>query len=173
MSAAVITASASIVVAVLAFLLAQRAQVLQERRQAHLARVNAQLRELYGPLLALVDVNEKIWESLRATSLPPQTERSPEAGTAEWVTWRNQVLMPANREMCELIKRHADLIEGPAIPEPLLVLCAHVLALEIAMSSEASGVLQRPLVRHPGADYVDYVRTTFSLLKAEQQKLLR
>jgi hypothetical protein len=69
-SAAIITASASILVAVLVFILNLRAQVHQERRQARLARVSSQLRELYGPLNALVDVNERIWEALRESHLP-------------------------------------------------------------------------------------------------------
>lgn len=79
MSAAVITASASILVAVLVFTLNQRAQIRQERRQARLARINSQLRELYGPLNALVDVNERIWEALHDSGLPPERSGGPGA----------------------------------------------------------------------------------------------
>jgi hypothetical protein len=88
----------------------QRGQVHQERRQARLARVSDQLRELYGPLNALVDVNERIWEALRQSHLPPQADRRPEASTEDWRRWRDHALMPANRRMRDLIIEHADLL---------------------------------------------------------------
>ncbi|MFD8130079.1 hypothetical protein [Streptomyces mirabilis] len=173
MSAAVITASASILVAVLAFVLGQRAQVLQERRQARLARVNSQLRELYGPLRTLVDVNEMVWESLRGSHLPPKEERRPEAGTDDWRRWRDTVLMPTNFRMRDLIVEHADLLIETETPEPLRDFCAHVASMEVLLSDETESSTRNPLIRHPGAAYVDYVRTAFTQLKNEQQQILR
>lgn len=170
MAAAVITASASILVAVLAYLLNQRGQVLQERRRARLDRVNAQLRELYGPLHAWLDVNERIWEVLRASHLPPRESRRPDADSATWRGWRDHSLMPANRRMRDLIVEHADLILESAIPVPLLTFCAHVSALEVAI--ETASPLEHALIGHPGAAYVSYVRDAFSALKAEQRQLL-
>jgi hypothetical protein len=172
-SAAVITASASILVAVLVFILNQRSQVRQERRQARLTRVGSQLRELYGPLHALVDVNERIWESLRESRLPPQTERQADVASDDWRRWRDHALMPANRKMRDVIIEHADLLTETEIPQPLLDFCAHVTSLEVLLSAEAEGLSEHPLIRHPGAPYVTYVRDTFARLKAEQQQLLR
>jgi hypothetical protein len=172
-SAAVITASASILVAVLVFILNQRAQVRQERRQARLARVSSQLRELYGPLNALVDVNERIWEALREFRLPPQAERRPEASTEDWRRWRDHALMPANRRMRDLIIEHADLLVETDVPERLRDFCAHVTSLEIFIAAEAEGLKERALIGHPGAAYVAYVRDTFAYLKNEQQHLLQ
>ncbi|WP_199822197.1 hypothetical protein [Streptomyces sp. NRRL S-37] len=172
MTAAIITASASIVVAVLAFLLSQRAQLLQERRQARLTRINAQLRELYGPLNTLVDMNEQIWEGLRATILPPREEREVGVGASEWARWRDSALMPTNRRMCDLIIEHADLIIESDVPRPLREFCSHVLSLEVVITEEAEGVSRRPLVAHPGDDFVGYVRNSFVQLKNQQQKLL-
>jgi hypothetical protein len=147
-SAAVIAASASIVVAVLVFILNQRAQVHLERRQAWLTRINSQLRELYGPLNALVDVNERIREALRESRLPPQAERRPEAGARDWLRWRDRALMPVNRRMRELIMDHADLLVEADVPEPLLDFCAHVTSLEVILAAEADAV--RDLRRVPG-----------------------
>ncbi|WAP57830.1 hypothetical protein [Streptomyces sp. S465] len=172
MTAAIITASASIVVAVLAFLLSQRAQIRQERRQARLARINSQLRDLYGPLNTLVDTNEQIWEALRATILPARDERSPEASTSEWRKWRDQALMPTNRRMRELIIEHADLIIESEVPQPLRDFCAHISSLEVAIFEEAEGVRRRTLIEHPGSDFTSYVHTSFVRLKEEQQRLL-
>lgn len=171
-SAAVITASASIVVAVLVFILNQRAQIRLERRQARLTRINSQLRELYGPLNALVDVNERIWEALRESRLPSQAERRPDADAKDWLRWRDHALMPVNRQMRDLIMDHADLLVEADVPEPLLDFCAHVTSMEVILAGEAEGLKERTLIGHPGSAYVAYVRDTFSSLKSEQQHLL-
>jgi hypothetical protein len=172
--AAVITASASIVVAMLVFILNQYGQIRQERRQARLARVNSQLRELYGPLNALVSVNEQIWERLRETSLPSKEERHPSGETPEWIKWRDNALMPANRRMRDLLVEHSDLLFESSFPQVLLDFCAHVASLEVALATESTLSRGQPLlVGHPGSRYVEYVRDTFAKLKSEQHKLLR
>ncbi|WP_019932845.1 hypothetical protein [Nocardia sp. BMG111209] len=171
MSTALIAAGASIFVAALTFLLTQRGLVLQERRHARLIRISSQLAELYAPLRVLVDVNEHVWESLRASGLPPRAERRPD-GPADWRRWRDHVLMPANRAMRDLILEHADLlVEAPA-PDPLGEFCAHVAALEVALAAEATGTIVPPLVRHPGDPFVSHVRNTFAQLTSERQRLL-
>jgi len=170
--AAVITASASVFVAMVVFVLNQRAQVRLERRQARLELINSQLRDLYGPLNALVDVNERLWESLRST-LPARGERRPGGGTAEWNSWRDSVLMPTNREMRDLIVRRADLLIEDHVPQPLLDFCAHVAARDVAMSGRAEGFAGRALIPHPGTEYVNYVREGFTALKTEQRRLLQ
>lgn len=173
MTAAITAASASVVVAVLAFVLNQYGQSQQERRQARLARVNSQLRELYGPLNAIVDANERIWEALRGTEVPGPSERSLAGGTASWRRWRDGVLQPTNHRMRDLIFAHADLLVEAEVPEPLRDFCAHVAALEIVRAAEAEGIHEDPLVEHPGDAYVSYVRSTFYMLKKEQAQLLR
>ena len=159
--------------AVLVFILNQRGQIRQERRQARLARINSQVRELYGPLNAMVDVNERIWEALRDSELPPQIERRPDVGTESWQRWRDGALMPANRRMRDLIVENADLLVGTEVPQVLRDFCAHVTSAEVILIAEAKGKSERPLIPHPGAAYVDYVRKTFISLKLEQQQLLR
>lgn len=172
MAAAVITASASILVAMLVFTLNQRAQVRQERRQARLARVSSQLRELYGPLNVLVDVNERLWEALRESRLSPRAERQPEAGTKDWRRWRNHALMPANRRMRDLIIEHADLLVETDVPQSLRDFCAHVTSVDIVLAAEAEESKEVALIKHPGVAYISYVRRTYGYLKEEQQQLL-
>ncbi|MGW1186207.1 hypothetical protein ACWD7Y_13225 [Streptomyces drozdowiczii] len=172
MTAAIISASASIVVAVLAFLLSQRAQLRQERRQARLARISSQLRELYGPLNALVDSNERVWESLRASFLPAQGERDPAANSPDWKKWRDQVLIPTNHRMRDLIINHADLIIESEVPRSLRDFCAHVLALDVSVLEEGEGLHRRAIISHPGGDFTNYVQTSFNRLKKEQGRLL-
>ncbi|MEV4180639.1 hypothetical protein [Streptosporangium canum] len=173
MQTAVITASASVIVAVLVFVLNQRGQVRQERRQARLSRINSQLRELYGPLHALVDINERIWESLRASGLPSKEHRQPAAPSEHWRRWRDHALMPANLKMRDLIIEHADLLIEIDFPKPLQDFCAHVTSYEVFLFDEEERLGTQVLVRHPGSAYVEYVRNSFARLKAEQLQLLR
>ncbi|MGW0501810.1 hypothetical protein [Micromonospora sp. NPDC003241] len=173
MTAAITAASASIVVAVLAFILNQYGQARQERRQARLTRVNSQLRDLYGPLNAMVDANERIWKGLRSTQLPGSLERKPGVGGDKWRRWRDEALQPANRRMRDLIFAHADLLVEVEIPEPLKEFCAHVAAQDIVSIAESEGAPEAILINHPGETFVSYVRRTFAALKKEQARLLR
>jgi hypothetical protein len=177
MAAAVITAAATFVVAIIAFMLNQWSQRHLERRQAQVARISQQLRQLYGPLNALVDSNEYIWEALRLTTLPSAEHRRrgnlSEADRAIWERWLTCAFMPANRKMRDLIVEHADLLIEPEIPESLRLFCAHVAASEVTLVETSEGGA-RPdiLIRHPGASYVTYVRNSFKTLKADQLRLL-
>jgi hypothetical protein len=181
MATAVITASASIIVAVLVFLLNRQNQYQFERRQALLTRVNAQLRELYGPLHALVRVNELVWKSLRDSSVLPSSDERVDAGQLgkreldTWRAWLNHSLMPANMRMRDLILGHADLIIEAEMPGPLLAFCAHVSAYEVLLlpETESGAPAGTRLIGHPGDIYVDYVDRSFAALKAEQARLLR
>lgn len=179
MATAVITAFVGVIGAVLVFLLNRQNQYQFGRRQALLARVNAQLRELYGPLHALVRVNELVWNSLRDNSvLPPSADRvdarqleEREAGT--WKAWLSHSLMPANQRMRDLILEHADLIIEAEMPGPLLDFCAHVSAYEVLLSEDGSGGTPGDrLVGHPGDAYVDYVDRSFAALKTRQGRLI-
>ncbi len=173
MVATLITAVTTVAVAGLAYLLNQRGQLAQERRQARLLRVSRQIRELYGPLHVLVDINERIWEKLRESQLPAAPHRRPDLATDNWLRWRDHALMPVNRAMRDLIIEHADLVQDYDVPEPLLTFCSHVASVEVQLAAESDGLHVRSLVPHPGAAYVRYVRDTFGQLTTEQRKLAR
>ncbi|WP_231949542.1 hypothetical protein [Alloactinosynnema sp. L-07] len=173
MPAAVITASASVIVAVLAFILNQLAQARQERREARLVRINSQLRELYGPLNALVEVNERIWEALRSSRLPGKEHRGPIGSTDDWRRWRDRALNRLNHQMRDIIVEHADLLIELDLPQPMRDFCAHVASLEIVLAAEADRLYERTLISHPGEPFVKYVRDSFRRLKQDQQRLLR
>jgi hypothetical protein len=169
MSTAVITASASILVAVLAFILNQLAQLRQERRQARLSRVNSQLRDLYGPLNALVGINEQMWTLLTEAQRQSNIDRGP-----QWYQWRNAALMPQNFKMRSLLIEHADLLVDQEFPQVLLDFCSHVTQLEVLIANEeAVEGFESALIEHPGVPYVGYIRSNFGRLKAEQHTLLR
>jgi hypothetical protein len=173
---AVITASASIVVAVTVFVANQIAQLRNERRQAALTRLSAQLRELYGPLFALVAVNEHLWTAMRQAWLPEHDRRQSgslsDEQAEEWQRWLQEGLMPANVKMRDLIMQHADLIVERDMPHPLQSFCAHVASYEVYLARPDKMPIGRALIRHPGALYVTHVRDRFANLKAEQTRLV-
>lgn len=175
-TSAVITASASVVVAVLIFVGNQIAQRHSELRQALLARVNAQLRELYGPLFALVAVNERIWRVMRESYLPSSDQRAIgvlSAGqSTQWQMWLSEALMPANRRMRDVIVQHADLLVDDGMPQVLQDFCSHVASYEVLLAQVDRTLAERALVRHPGDPFVDYVRASYAALKDEQERLL-
>jgi hypothetical protein len=173
---AIITASASVVVAVIVFVANQVAQLRNERRQTALKRVNDQLRDLYGPLHALVSVNEHLWRTMRDAHLPESERRragamTPEQ-TEEWRRWLHQALMPANLQMRDLVIEHADLISEEDVPTVLQDFCAHVASYEVYLARPEGSGTGRALIRHPGEPYVTYVRQGFAALKREQASLL-
>jgi hypothetical protein len=135
---------------------------------------------LYGPLHALVRVNELVWNSLRDNSvLPPSAERvdARQLGERELGTWKARLshsLMPVNQRMRDLILEHADLIIEAEMPGPLLDFCAHVSAYEVLLLSEdgSGGTAGNRLICHPGVAYVDYVDRSFATLKTRQSRLI-
>jgi hypothetical protein len=176
-TAAVITASASIVVAVLVFVLNQRAMANAERRRAGLERVERQLRELYGPLHAMVTANEELWRRLHENYLPAQEVRRSGSATTpaqarQWQVVLEHALMPANRQMRDLLVAHADLLVETDMPAPLREFCAHVAAYEIQVAAEAAGVTVPLVVPHPGDSFAGYLAETYAALKRRQAALL-
>ncbi|MFJ1543306.1 hypothetical protein ACIODS_32710 [Micromonospora chalcea] len=173
---AVITASASVVIAVIVFVANQLASVRNDRRKARLSRVGDQLRELYGPLHALVSVNEHLWRTMRTSHLPEREKRHVSAMTVdeseEWIRWLQQGLMPANKQMRDLIVKHADLIAEDDMPVPLQDFCAHVASYEVHLARPAGSLPRQALIAHPGEPFVTYVRDGFATLKKEQARLL-
>ena len=103
------------------------------RRKDKLDRVNHQLRCLYGPLFSLVNVATITWHAFQLEfcenadfqingGIMPQTP----SAEAVWRHWMQNVFMPLNLQMAELITKNADLLEGHLMPDCLLLLSAHV-----------------------------------------------
>lgn len=175
-ASALITASASIVVAVAVLIVNQLKQRRDQKRQAALDRVNLQLRELYGPLMGLVAVNEHVWAALRRSELPDRDQRRAaslnEHQQGQWEGWLHQALMPANVKMRDLIVQHTDLVVEDEVPQTLLDFCAHVASYEVFLARPDNELIARALVDHPGRKYVTYTRSGFASLKAKQGRLL-
>jgi hypothetical protein len=151
-----------------------------ERRKDKLERINAQLRDLYGPLFSLVSVSTITWQAFKARyargpefraerGIAPQTKEAAEV----WRHWMTHVFMPLNSEMAELVVRHADLLEESQMPECLLLLSAHVHGYKGVLAAWATHNYSEHMSLTPfPMDLALYARTTYATLKSRQGRLL-
>lgn len=176
--AALITAIASVLVALVAGLLTYRNSRKLGVRQDQLARLNAQLEELYGPLFALSQASTAVFTAFRerhehGPAYVPGAELTAEQREV-WAQWMTTVFMPINRRSYEIIVTKAHLLEGDEMPKFLLDFCAHVAGYEAVLQRWEDGDYSDvgSLLDHPGEPYLHYIRDSFVTLKKRQQALL-
>ncbi|WP_328463940.1 hypothetical protein [Streptomyces sp. NBC_00448] len=154
------------------------------QRQERLARVNRQLSEFYGPLLALTEINSRVYKAFSERH-PRPDGRSPlqhgagempltEEELAEWRLWIATVFLPNHRAMRDVLVTKADLLLEPHMPRILLEVYAHASWHEIAVARWEQGdlALEQPPQPFPVTEMRHYVRDGFDRLKQEQAALL-
>lgn len=113
------------------YLYTYETQLKLAQRDAKLERVNSQLRNLYGPLYALTQVEQRNWKYFRQENKPnggywggaiPPTEAEAKA----WRIYISEVDMPRYLKMEQVILENSDLIEGNDMPDILLDLSIHI-----------------------------------------------
>jgi hypothetical protein len=172
-------------IAVIGYFIKYRIDLRLAQRNDRLERINRQLSEFYGPLLALTRSSGQSWQAFRQRYRPPGTESfwagdSPPTteDTIAWRLWMITVFMPVHRRMMELVLERADLIEEPEMPPSLLDLCAHVNGYQAVLKEWETGQISTArednisVVNFPGQELADYAAAAFSRLKAEQARLL-
>ncbi|WP_344505528.1 hypothetical protein [Dactylosporangium maewongense] len=151
------------------------------RRQERLARVNEQLSEFYGPLLAALSANGQVFDAWRLHVRPDGRSMFDPGGTpptdaelAEWRLWFTTAFLPNIQRAREVVVRRADLLIEPSMPPVLLHLCAHVTSSEILVARWAAGDLtdQIALIRYPTDGVLEYASSSFATLKRRQADLL-
>jgi hypothetical protein len=152
-----------------------------ERRKAQIARVDAQLKELYGPLYALSNSNSRAWIEFRKKYRPGHTaywdtQDPPSQAEADaWRLWMREVFAPMNQQMETLITAHTDLMEEAAMPAVLLDFIAHTVGYKPVLKAwERNDTSQNTsLIDFPDQDrLLNYARDDYQLLKARQAALL-
>src|SRR5262249_24460754 len=121
-----------VLVAAIGYVVKYATDIKLTQRNDRLERVNRQLSDFYGPLLALTRSSERSWEAFRQRYRsaggsywrrdPPPTKDDAMA----WRLWMTTVFVPMHQQMMELVLTHADLIDESEMPLCLLDLCAHV-----------------------------------------------
>jgi hypothetical protein len=172
-------------IAVIGYFVKYRMDLRLAQRNDRLERINRQLSEFYGPLLALTRSSGQSWQAFRQRYRPPGNEsfwKSDPPPTKEdtiaWRLWMTTVFMPVHQRMMELVLNRADLIEEPDMPSCLLALCAHVNGYQAILKEWETGEISIErednisVVNFPGQELAEYAAAAFSRLKAEQADLL-
>jgi hypothetical protein len=177
-------AMVGVAVAVIGYFVTYRTNLRLAQRNDRLERINSQLSEFYGPLLALTRSSDQSWQAFRKRyrpgggsfwkSEPPLTVED----AAAWRLWMTTVFVPVHQQMMELVLNRAHLIEEPDMPSCLLTLCAHVNGYQAILKEWETGEISIErednisIVNFPGEELAAYAATAFSRLKAEQAELL-
>jgi hypothetical protein len=177
-------AMVGVAVAVIGYFVTYRTNLRLAQRNDRLERINSQLSEFYGPLLALTRSSDQSWQAFRKRyrpgggsfwkSDPPLTVED----AAAWRLWMTTVFVPVHQQMMELVLNRAHLIEEPDMPSCLLTLCAHVNGYQAILKEWETGEISierednLSIVNFPGDELAAYAATAFSRLKAEQAELL-
>ena len=172
-------------IAVIGYFIKYRIDLRLAQRNDRLERINRQLSEFYGPLLALTRPSGQSWQAFRQRYRPPGSESFWKSDppptrddTIAWRLWMTTVFMPVHQRMMELVLNRADLIEEPEMPPCLLDLCAHVNGYQAILKEWETGEISMArednisVVIFPGQELAEYAATAFSRLKAEQARLL-
>jgi hypothetical protein len=150
------------------------------RRKDRFERVDRQLSEFYGPLLALVSAGDRSWLVFRKWYRPgggPFWDPKNPPTTVEadaWRLWMKEVFMPLNEQIVDVITGHANLLNENAMPECLLELCAHVAAYRPVLTSWEHGDFSNNTapIPFPTPALHTYAAAAFTQLKTKQNKLL-
>jgi hypothetical protein len=149
------------------------------QRQEQLARVNRQLSDLYGPLFALTQASDQLFEKFKEIYRPLEDLTSKRADPfaeelAVWRLWATTAFAPKNRKLYDIVTANADLLIEDTMPAPLVQLCAHVTAFEITLKQweESDYSDHLAIIPYPGEGLRTYSRNSFNYLKARQAKLL-
>ncbi|MEU2670061.1 hypothetical protein ABZ622_14535 [Streptomyces sp. NPDC007164] len=177
MNAAMVTACATILVAIMAYWMNHQGEDRRYLKNARIDRVNSQLKELYGPLLVLTETNERAWsEYYRRYILPagyPDENPLPGPEEARWHIWVEAVFAPTAQKMKDLITARGDLIIEGELPLVVQQFCAHAATYDALLANwGGAGARKSTLIRHPGSDFLSYVRKSYRSLKAEHELLL-
>lgn len=125
---------ATIVVAFLGYLVTYLQQRMHSNREAQLARVNLQLRNLYGPLYSTLKANEAIWNEFRKKLWPQHgqggyfVDGTTDEEKERWRTWMLEVFEPLNARIEKAILENGDLLDSGGFPDIFIDTLAHIAA---------------------------------------------
>jgi hypothetical protein len=173
------TVEFAILSGVLGFLAKSAYDLWSARRKDRLARVNQQLKLLYGPLYTLNQADNIAWAAFRSQTRPHGpffgTDPLPTVEDLEaWRRWMLTVFKPIHDEMFSIITKNPDLLIESDLPKPLQLFCAHVTAYKVVFDRWSKGDFTEntSVLNYPTAEMATYLESSFKRLKSQQQQLL-
>lgn len=179
MTSAIVAGVVTLAVAVVGAALSYASNRRLSQRQAYLARADAQLSELYGPMLATLGANGIAYRGFLAIYRPGvernflATEPSEEE-LRIWRLWVTHVLQAGNERIRELITTKSHLLIDDAMPKALLQFCAHTAGYRVTTERWKTGdyAAHDALIEADHLELREYLESSFAYLKQEQARLL-
>jgi hypothetical protein len=170
---AIIAGLATVAVAILTYFFTYINNRIQNSWQTRLERTDAQLKDFYGPLLALSQTSDRTWRLLMKEYKNDLEKLIREDNGDLWVLWVTEIFQPINKKMSSIIVEHADLLAGDSMPECLLNLVAHTSGYDATIERWKKGDRKEmfSIVDWPD-NLTKYLETSFTKLKEEQQDLI-
>jgi len=153
-----------------------------DTRNASLDRVNAQLRQLYGPLYAHLHSINAAWNAFVENFWPEHGQAgyfahghvTTEEEKERWRHWMTEVFHPANMEVKRLIIDNMDLMEEDTVPQVFLDTLAHVEVYQSVVKQWEKGDFSHhtSILNYPDRELMEVVEETFFKLRQRQQELI-
>jgi len=151
-------------------------------RVARLDRVNQQLRQLYGPLNALLESSDAAWNAFTSAYWPAHGQpgyfakgfETTDEEKARWRLWMREVFHPTNAKMEDVITRNLDLVDGGEMPKAFVDALAHISAYHAVLRKWDAGDYSEhtSVINFPSAALKAAVKPTYERLLREQAYLI-
>ncbi len=182
MQTALITSTASVIAVVLGFITTYLLNRRMERQRNQLARVNAQLSQLYGPIYAITQSSGIAFREFTNRYDPMRLFDNPDADSDPRITdmqkasyrkWLGTVFQPNNKKILEILLTKTDLLIDGDMPASALTFFAHVAGYDVILQDWESGDLSSlfSLVDYP-EEFSLYISKAYKALQEKQSRLL-
>lgn len=152
--------------------------LLIERRKANLTYINNQIEKLYGPLFILDNAGTTAYNTflkkIKRENDPSLDQPLTESELKEWVLWVEDIFMPINLEMENIIKQNSHLLNEEETPKPILDFICHVTVYKTVLKKWKNNEYNEifSLIDFP-TDFTAYIGKSYSALKAKQYEYLK
>ena len=158
--------------------LGERAARRRLHLEAQLEHTTRQIECLYGPLAFLIIEGRQVFadllESLGRDYVFVEGEALPNGELKTWLFWLDNSFLPANRQIRNLLRDNAHLIEGDRMPDSCAKFLQHYSSWEIRhqrWQKQQQAYSWHSSINWP-EDFADEVLKTFSELKQRHARLV-
>lgn len=170
----------SILIAIVGYFVTYFNNLRLARRAERLSLLNQQINELYGPLYVVTQTSgvlaNALQEKMRIKGSVNIDDDAPkdDSDLSEWRLWVENVFIPYNQILQDIILNNAHLIREQEYPRCLKLFCAHEASLRVVVEkwkksdfSEKTSMLNFP------TEVNRYAEQSFKELKKEQLSLIK
>jgi Fe-S cluster biosynthesis and repair protein YggX len=169
----------TIIIALFGYLFTYYHKLKLKQREDKLKLIEKQINEFYGPLYMTVRSTEimiaALYAKRKAMGMNFLDEDAPksEKDISEWRIWVENIFMPLNEKILNLIIDKAHLIREKEVPECLLNFVAHVSGYRAIVKKWEKGDFSEAVSPFPyPRDLKEYAERSYLELKEEQLRLV-